>query len=123
MQRLTKAEEEIMHLIWDNAPCTVAQLLDIIAKAKGGKKPPHSTISTLVRSIEDKGFLNHKAYGRTYEYYAIVKKEAYSRTHIQGFLKNYFDNSPSQLVSFLVKDQNISLDELQELMKKLEEDQ
>lgn len=123
MQRLTKAEEEIMHLIWDNAPCTVAQLLDIIAKAKGGKKPPHSTISTLVRSIEDKGFLNHKAYGRTYEYYAIVKKEDYSRTHIQGFLKNYFDNSPSQLVSFLVKDQNISLDELQELMKKLEEDQ
>ncbi len=123
MQRLTKAEEEIMHLIWDNAPCTVAQLLDIIVKTKGGKKPPHSTISTLVRSIEDKGFLNHKAYGRTYEYYAIVKKEEYSRTHIQGFLKNYFDNSPSQLVSFLVKDKNISLDELQELMKKLEEDQ
>lgn len=122
MQRLTKAEEEIMHLIWEYAPCTVAQLLDIIAKSKGGKKPPHSTISTLVRSIEEKGFLNHKAYGRTYEYYAIVKKEDYSRKHIQGFLKNYFDNSPSQLVSFLVKDQNISLDELQELMKKLEED-
>ncbi len=123
MQRLTKAEEEIMHLIWEHAPCTVAQLLDIIVKTKGGKKPPHSTISTLVRSIEEKGFLNHKAYGRTYEYFPIVKKEAYSRTHLQGFLKNYFDNSPSQLVSFLVKDQNISLDELQELMKKLEEDQ
>lgn len=123
MQRLTKAEEEIMHLIWDHAPCTVAQLLDVITKTKGGKKPPHSTISTLVRSIEEKGFLDHKAYGRTYEYFPIVKKEDYSRTHLKGFLKNYFDNSPSQLVSFLVKDQNISLDELQELMKKLEEDQ
>jgi len=122
MQKLTKAEEEIMHLIWGLGPCTVSQILDKIVALKGGKKPPHSTISTLVRSIEEKGFLDHKAYGRTYEYFPIIQKETYSRTHIKSVLKNYFDNSPKQLVSFLVKDQDLSLAELQELMDKLEED-
>jgi len=120
MQKLTKAEEELMHLIWEITPFTVAQLLDKIVAVKGGEKPPHSTISTLVRSIEDKGFLDHKAYGRTYEYFALVKKEDYSRTHIKSFLKNYFDGSPKQLVSFLVKDQDLSLDELQDLMEQLD---
>jgi len=122
MQKLTRAEEEVMHLIWELAPCTVAQLLDEIVQQKGGKKPPHSTISTLVRSIEEKGFLDHKAYGRTYEYFPIITKEEYSKTHINGFLKNYFDNSPKQLVSFLVKDQNLSLKDLQDLMEQLEEE-
>ena len=119
MQKLTKAEEEIMHLIWEITPCTVSQLLDKLVKQKGGKKPPHSTISTLVRSIEEKGFLNHKAYGRTHEYFPIVTKEEYSKTHINGFLKNYFNDSPKQLVSFLVKDQNLSLKDLQDLMQQL----
>lgn len=122
MQKLTKAEEEVMHLIWELGPCTVAQLLEEIVKQKGGKKPPHSTISTLVRSIEEKGFLDHKVYGRTYEYFPIVAKEEYSKTHISGFLKKYFDNSPKQLVSFLVKDQNLSLKDLQDLMEQLEEE-
>lgn len=120
MKKLTKAEEELMHLIWEIAPFTVAQLLDKIVSVKGGKKPPHSTISTLVRSIEEKGFLDHKAYGRTYEYFPLVKKEDYSRTHLKSFLKNYFNSSPKQLVSFLVKDQDLSLAELQDLMEKLD---
>jgi len=58
----------------------------------------------------------------TYEYFPIISKEEYSKTRIKGFLKNYFNNSPKQLVSFLVKDQNLSLEELQELMDQLEED-
>lgn len=123
MQKLTKAEEEIMQIIWKLGPCLVAHIRDYIHKEAGlSKPPPHSTISTLVRSLEDKGFVGHKAYGRTYEYFPTVKKEDYSKLRLNTLVSNYFDGSMKRLVSFMVKENDLSVKELTELMGKLEEE-
>ena len=71
MKRLTRSEEEIMQMIWDNGPCLVSQLI----KQMPDPKPPHSTISSIVRILERKGFVGHKAYGRTHEYFPIVTRD------------------------------------------------
>ncbi len=122
MQKLTKAEEEIMQIIWTLGPCLVAHIRDYIHEQMGQPKPPHSTVSTLVRSLEDKGFVGHKAYGRTHEYFPTVEKEDYSKLRLNTLVSNYFDGSMKRLVSFIVKENDLSLNELTELMNKLEEE-
>lgn len=122
MQKLTKAEEEIMQIIWTLGPCLVAHIREYIHKQLGQPMPPHSTVSTLVRSLEDKGFVDHKAYGRTYEYFPKVKKEAYSKLRLNTLVSNYFDGSMKRLVSFIVRENDLSLNELTELMDRLEEE-
>jgi predicted transcriptional regulator len=82
-------------------------------------KPPHSSVSTIVRILEKKGFIDHKSYGRTYEYFPIVSKEEYSRKSLTSLIANYFNGSPSELVSFLVNKEQTSVEELQELIKTL----
>ncbi len=121
MQKLTKAEEEIMQIIWQLGPCTVSQILDFLEQDRGLKRPPHSSISSIVRIIEEKGFLDHKAYGRTYEYFPIIKKDDYSKKSITKFVKDYFDGSVTGLVSFLVKEKDLSVDELNQLVEKLKD--
>ncbi len=115
MNKLTRAEEEIMHYIWELDRCTVANIIDQI----NSPKPPHSSISSVVRILERKGFLDHKAYGRTYEYFPLINKEAYSKRNVTSLIKEYFDGSPKQLVSFLVASEETSIDELQLLIKEL----
>ena len=121
MQSLTTAEEDIMRIIWNLERCTVRDIRDYI-HAGGEKLPPHSTISTFVRILETKGFVGHKAYGRTYEYFPIIKKEDYSKRSLGQLVKDYFNGSVNQLVSFLVKEEKIDKEELADLLKKLEED-
>ena len=116
MKRLTKAEEEIMQIIWQLDRCTVSDIRDVIEKETGGKKPPHSTISTIVRILEEKGFVDHKAYGRTYEYFSTVSKADYSRRTLKKFVSDYFEGSMNQLVSFLVKEEKIDMEELNKLL-------
>ena len=117
MQKLTKAEEEIMQLIWDLGRGTVSDLLERMEEPR----PPHSTVSSVVRMLEKKGSVNHKAYGKTHEYFPIVAKEDYGRRSLTDVLRNYFDGSVSRLVSHLVEDKKLSADEVQEIMKKLDE--
>jgi len=119
MQRLTKAEEEIMQMFWDNGPSTVSQLIDRMDPPK----PPHSTISSIVRILEKKEFLNHKAYGRTYEYFPIIEKKQYSRFSLSKLVSNYFEGSMKELVSFLVEEENLSLQELADLQNELDKNQ
>ncbi len=119
MQKLTKAEEEIMHIIWELGKCTVSDIRDFIANKTGAAKPPHSSISTIVRIVEEKGFLDHKAYGRTYEYFPIISKNDYSKTTINKFVNDYFEGSMNSLVSFLVKEKALKKDELTELLNRL----
>ena len=114
MLRLTKAEEEIMQMIWSYGPCTVSQL---IAKMEE-PHPPHSTISSIVRILEKKEFVDHKTYGRTHEYFATVQKDAYSKFSLTNLVKGYFEGSMDNLVSFLVKENDLSLKELSEFMDK-----
>lgn len=116
MKRLTKAEEDIMQIIWRLERCTVSDIRDEIQKETGKEKPPHSTISTIVRILDDKGFLDHKAYGRTYEYFPLISKKDYSRRTLKKFVSDYFEGSMNELVSFLVKEKNIDVDDLNELL-------
>ncbi|MEQ8705570.1 MAG: BlaI/MecI/CopY family transcriptional regulator [Phaeodactylibacter sp.] len=123
MKKLTKAEEEIMQIIWEIAPCTVSDIRTYMVEELGLKKPPHSTVSTMVRILDDKkGFLKHKAYGRTFVYEPAVTKEAYSRQSVQTLVQDYFGGSMNRLVSFLVQEEDLSLRELNDLMEKLEEE-
>lgn len=117
MKRLTKAEEEIMQMFWDYGPNTVSALIERMDPPN----PPHSSISSIVRILEKKEFVGHKAYGRTYEYFPIIEKESYSKFSLKRLVSNYFEGSMSELVSFLVKEDDISVDDLKELTKKLEE--
>ncbi|RMF31842.1 MAG: BlaI/MecI/CopY family transcriptional regulator [Bacteroidetes bacterium] len=120
MQRLTKAEEEVMQVIWRKERCLVSDILDEMEQ-KSGKRPPHSTISSIVRILEKKGFVGHKAYGRTYEYFPLVSKGDYSRRSLHKLVKDYFDGSVNKLVSFLVREEKLSPDELADLLDRLKE--
>jgi len=106
-----------MQIIWEIEPCLVS---DIIAKI-GNPKPPHSTISSIVRILEKKNFVNHKAYGRTHEYFSIVSKKEYSKTSLKSLVKNYFSGSMDELVSFMVKENDLSIKELSKTIEKLNE--
>ena len=112
---LTKAEEEIMQIIWSKGRVLVSDILDDF----GEPRPPHSTISSIVRILEKKGFVGHKAYGRTYEYFALLPKEEYSKHTVRNLIEEYFGGSANSLVSFLVKEKDLSLKELAELMEVL----
>ena len=118
MEKLTKAEEEILVMIWDKGACTVTDLIKDIPEPK----PAHSTISSFVRILEKKGYVDHKAYGRTYEYFPIVKKQDYSRGRVSGLVTDFFGGSINELVSFIVKDDKISIQEMQTLLDKIKKD-
>lgn len=122
MKKLTKAEEELMQVIWSLGECTVGQVRTAIAAQKGGEKPPHSTISTMLRILGDKGFLTHQVYGRTFVYQPTLSREAYGRQSVRNLLRHYFGGSANRLVSYLVKDEELSLDELSALIDQLEEE-
>jgi predicted transcriptional regulator len=122
MKRLTIAEEDIMQIIWRLERCTVSDIRDDIQQGTGGEKPPHSTISTIVRILEEKGFLSHKAYGRTYEYFPLISKKEYSRGTLKKLVSDYFEGSMNELVSFLVREKNIDLKELNEILNQSQND-
>lgn len=113
---LTKAEEEIMNIIWEIAPCLVRDIIDKI----GDPDIPHSTVSSVVRILEKKGFLDHKAYGKTHEYFPIISKEEYAQQGVKSLVEKYFSGSPKMLVSFLVQSEDLSLKELNELLKTID---
>jgi predicted transcriptional regulator len=115
IKSLTKAEEDIMQYIWQLGRCTVSNIIELMDEPK----PPHSSVSTIVRILEKKGFIDHKSYGRTYEYFPLVTKDDYSRKSLSSLIANYFNGSPAELVSFLVNKEETSVQELQELIKTL----
>ncbi|RYY51519.1 MAG: BlaI/MecI/CopY family transcriptional regulator [Chitinophagaceae bacterium] len=116
LQTLTKAEEEVMQIIWNLERCLVRDIIE----ALGDPDMPHSTISSVVRILEKKEFVDHKAYGKTYEYFPIVTKEEYAQQGVKSLMEKYFGGSPRKLVSFLVQSEDMNLKELNELMKALE---
>ncbi len=115
---LTKAEEEIMQLIWELQPCLVRDILERLADPE----IPHSTVSSVVRILERKGFVGHKAYGKTHEYFALIGKDEYASQGVQGLVEKYFGGSAKELLSFLVKKENLSLSELNKLYKNIQND-
>lgn len=116
MQSLTRVEEQIMQVIWEKQRCLVRDIIQEL----GDPDIPHSTISSVVRILEKKGFVGHKAYGKTHEYFPLIDKADYTKSGLKEWIKSYFDGSPRQLVSFLVEENEINIKELNQLMKKLE---
>lgn len=116
MKKLTKAEEEIMQMFWLFGPSIVSELIAKMPEPK----PPHSTISSIVRILEKKGFLKHKAYGKTYLYIPVIEKDQYSKMRVKDVISNYFEGSPNALVSFLVKQEKVDIEELKDLLDNLE---
>jgi len=119
--KLTRAEEEIMQIIWELGRCTVSDIRNYMEEQMKVKKPPHSTVSTLVRSIEKKKFVDYKAYGRTHEYFPIVTKKEYSKFNLKNLVNDYFDGSMNSLVSFIVKEKDLKASELGDLLDQLED--
>ncbi len=114
-QKLTKAEEEVMQHLWQIEEGTVRDILARLPEPK----PAVTTVSTIVRILEQKGFVSHKAYGRTHVYYPIISKETYSKKYIGTVIDSFFDQSPKTLVSFLAKNDKIDVGDLEEIMKEL----
>lgn len=116
LQTLTKAEEEVMHIIWQLDKCLVRDIIEHL----GDPDIPHSTVSSVVRILEKKGFVDHKAYGKTYEYFSIITKEEYAQHGVKSLMEKYFGGSPKKLVSFLVQSEDLNLKELNDMLKKLD---
>lgn len=110
---LTKREEEIMNIFWVNGPLYVKELIPFFNEPK-----PHiNTLSTIVRGLEEKGYIAHKAYGNTYQYYAAVNKSEYGKRSLKKIISQYFKNSYLGAVSSLVEEEKISLEELTRLIE------
>lgn len=117
-QELTKAELEIMQVIWQKEKVLVHDVLAELPEPK----PAYNTVSTIVRILEKKGFVSHKAYGRTYEYFPIVGKEEYTNIYMHTVLDNFFEGSLSRMVNFFSAQKSISLEETDEILKILNGD-
>jgi len=117
MEKLTPKEEEIMQIIWNLDRCFVK---DIIEKMNE-PKPAYTTVSSIVRILEGKGFVGHTAYGNTHQYHPVVPKEDYRKSTFKNFVQNYFDNSFKNVVSFLVEEKKLSKEELEDLSRILKE--
>ena len=117
MEQLTQTEERIMQVLWKLKSAFVK---DVIAELPE-PKPPYNTVSSVIRLLEKKGFVSHKAYGKTYEYFPTIKKKDYSKLTFKKMLGGYFENSYKSLVSFIVEEESLSDNEIQELEKLIAE--
>jgi predicted transcriptional regulator len=111
MKELTRAEEEIMQVLWGLRKGFVKDVIDELP----APKPAYNTVSTIVRILEKKGFVSHRAYGKTHEYYPVVSKDEYKKKYLKSFLKRYFGDSFPELVSFFAGERDLSLKELEEI--------
>ncbi len=116
MKRLTTKEKEIMDLYWKHGPMFVKELLEFYDEPR----PHFNTLSTTVRILEKKGFLDHKQFGTSYQYFPTISEHDYGRSSLTGIIKNYFDDSYLSAVSSFVKEEKISVDELKELIERIE---
>lgn len=116
IKELTAKEEEVMQYFWENGPLFVKQLVDKYPDPK----PHFNTLSTYVRSLEEKGYLSHNVFGTTYRYFAIINEEEYSKGNLKSVVKKYFENSYLSVVSSLIKDESISVDEVRKLLDEVE---
>ena len=117
MKRLTTKEKEIMDLYWKHGPMFVKELLGFYDEPR----PHFNTLSTTVRILEKKGFLDHKQFGTSYQYFPTISEQEYGRSSLTGIIKIYFDDSYLSAVSSFVKEEKISVEELKELIKQIEE--
>ena len=115
---LTRAEEEVMQILWEIEKGMVHDVLEKFPEPK----PAYNTVSTIIRILEQKGYAGHKAYGRTHEYFPVISKTAYTKSSFKGFMTNYFGNSYKSLASFFASEGKLSIRELEEIQKTIDEE-
>jgi predicted transcriptional regulator len=111
IRELTKAEEQIMQILWSIKKGFVTDILNRFPEPK----PAYNTVSTIIRILENKKFVSHKAYGRSYEYFPKIGKKEYTRVYFRNFIFNYFGNSYKALASFYTSEEKLSIKELEEI--------
>lgn len=115
MKVLTKAEEQIMQVIWKLDKAFLREIIDELPDPK----PHNNTVATIIKILVDKEFAGITVFGRTHQYHPLVSKDAYSKSTMKSFVKGYFEGSFSNAVSFMVKEKNLSVDDLELLLKEL----
>lgn len=115
MKQLTKAEEEVMQILWDLNEANVATIVDEFNEPK----PAYNTVSTIVRILESKGFVDYRKEGRGHIYFPAIEKETYSNQSINKIMDNYFQGSFKSMVSFFVKNNDVSTKELEEILSQI----
>ncbi len=116
MKKLTQKEEEIMNFFWKRGPMFVKELKELYSD----QKLHYNTLSTIVRGLEEKGFIDHEQFGNTYRYFASISKEDYRKKTLGNVVKKYFNNSYKNVVSLLVEEENLSLEDLKKLIAEIE---
>ena len=115
-KKLTNKEEEILQVLWKLEKAFVKDIIEALPSPK----PHYNTISTIIRNMEQKGFVKYHAYGKTHQYYPAVSKEVYRKAFMNKTINNYFENSYKNVVSFFAKEEKISVQELKEIIELIE---
>lgn len=118
VRELTRAEEEVMQILWELGQGVVHELLERFPEPK----PAYNTVSTIIRILEQKGFIDHKAYGRTYVYFPLISRKDYTKSYFRNMVATYFGNSYKSLTSFFTKEESLSIEELEAIQKLIGEE-
>ena len=118
MKELTRAEEQVMQILWKLKKGFVKDVIDQMPEPK----PVYNTVSTIIRILEKKGFVGYKAYGKTHQYFPLIDKNDYSKFYLGNFVSNYFEGSFQNLVSFFAKENDMDIKEVEALMKHVKND-
>lgn len=113
MKQLTKAEEQIMQILWDLKEAVVKQVQDSF----GDNQPAYTTVATVLKVLEKKGFVDHKTIGNTHLFFPAISKKEYTKFQFTSLLKDYFNGSFPKMATFFAKENNISIQELEEMLK------
>jgi len=113
MKKLAKREEQIMQVLWEIGPAFVKEIIEHLPEPK----PHYNSVSTMVRILETKGFIGHKAFGKSHQYFSKVSKDDYQKKAVNDILSNFFNNSTSEMVAYFAKQEKINEDELRDIIK------
>jgi predicted transcriptional regulator len=116
MQKLTNKEEEVMHILWKLEKAFVKEVMAEIKE----DQPHYNTLSTIIRNLEEKGYVSYNAFGKTHQYFPIISLEKYRKGFMNTAIENYFDSSYKNMVSFFAKEEKISAAELREILAMIE---
>src|ERR1700761_5407702 len=117
IKELTKAEEQVMQLLWQLKEAVVKDIIELMPDPK----PAYNTVSTVVRVLEGKGFIGHKAYGNSHVYFALISEQQYKKFTFDKMMNNYFSNSYESLVSFIAHEKKLDIRQLDDLTKLIED--
>ena len=115
LKELTRAEDQVMQILWKLEKGFVKDIIEQMPEPN----PAYNTVSTIVRILETKGFVNHKAYGKTHEYFPLITRERYTKFYLNNLIKGYFNGSFQNLVSFFAKENKLDVKEVERLLTEL----